>query len=80
MRVFTVFFVANFGRLLIVYKTTDMEPARPDLIDAVTAIPVSEIFDDSLNNLALNQKKTRTWRLLSGQLTGKTNKWHARIK
>ena len=32
--------------------------ARPDLIDAVTAIPVtiSEIFYDSLNYLAVNQK------------------------
>ena len=57
MRDFTVFCGANFGRRLIVSKTTNMA-ARPDLIDAVTAIPVtiSEIFEDSLNYLVVNQK------------------------
>ena len=49
--------------------------ARSELIDAVTAIPVtiSEIFDDSFNYLAVNKKKNSSWSI-SGQLTGKTNK------
>ena len=57
MQVFTVFCVANFGSLLIDYKMTNMA-ARPDLIDAVTAIPVTinEIVYDSLNYLAGNQE------------------------
>ena len=58
MLVFTVFCVANFVRFLIVFKTTNMATG-PDLIDAVTAIPVtvSEILHDSLNYLAVTQKK-----------------------
>ena len=49
---FTVFCVANFGRLSTVSKMTNMA-ARPDLIGVVAAIPVtvSEVFDDSLNKL-----------------------------
>ena len=48
----------------------------PDLIATVTAIPVtiSEIFGESLNYLAVNQKNEDLVVVLSGQLKGKTNK------
>ena len=57
MCVLIIFCAANFGRFLIVSTMTNMA-ARPDL-HAVTAISetISEIFEDSLNYLAVNQKK-----------------------